>query len=194
MIERLRARAQWIERHLLPVEPRIRAWLNRNHVNGLDAEDVLQEMYARVGSVENVDDIRDPLLYAIKVAQSILLNHVRRSHIVSITMVGDLDNFDIPSPARSPEDEVVFRDEVQLVIKALKDLPERTRSVLLLRRVEGLSQKETAVRLKIAEKTVEKHMAQAATYLSAQFGRGGKLKIQTSPKTDRLGSDDGTTG
>lgn len=192
MIDRLRQRAQWIEQHLLPVEPRIRVWLRRNHVTGLDADDIVQEMYARIGSVENLEEIRDPLLYAIKVAQSILLNYVRRSRIVSITAVGDLDNFDIPSPDRSPEDEIGFRDEVQQVIKVLEGLPERTRSVLLLRRVEGLSQKETASRLKIAEKTVEKHMAQAAAYLSAHFGRGGKLKVQTSQRASRLGDDDGS--
>jgi RNA polymerase sigma-70 factor (ECF subfamily) len=193
MMERLRARARWIELHLLPVEPRVRSWLRRNHVTGLDADDIVQEMYARIGSVENLDEIRDPLLYAIKVAQSILLNHVRRSHVVSITTVGDLDDIDIPSPERSPEDEVAFRDEVHLVIKALESLPERTREVLLLRRVEGLSQRETAGRLKIAEKTVEKHMAQAALYLAMHFGRGGKLKSQTSLKTDGFGKDDDTS-
>lgn len=194
MIERLRQRAQWMERHLLPVEPRVRAWLGRNHVIGLEADDIVQEMYARIGAVENVDEIRDPLLYAIKVAQSILLNHVRRSQIVTITAVEDLENFEIPSPERSPEEEVEFRDEVHLVIKALDGLPSRTREVLLLRRVQGLSQREAAERLGIAEKTVEKHMAQAALYLSAHFGRGGKIKPQTSQKTGTHGEDDETSG
>jgi RNA polymerase sigma-70 factor (ECF subfamily) len=177
MISRLGERARWIERHLLPVEPRVRKWLSRNRTIGLDADDIIQEMYARIGTVDNLDDIRDPLLYAIKVAQSIILNHVRRSRIVGIDAVGDMDDYDIPSQDPSPEDEVASRDEVDLVIKALDGLPERTRNVLMLRRVEGLSQRDTAERLKIAEKTVEKHMTQAALYLTMLFGRGGKLKL-----------------
>jgi RNA polymerase sigma factor (sigma-70 family) len=193
MIERLRERAQWLERNLLPFEPRIRAWLKRKHVNGLDADDIIQEMYARIGSIDSFDEIRDPLLYAIKVAQSILLNQIRRSRVVSITLVGDLDNCDIPSPDPSPEDEVSSRDEIHMVIRALNALPSRTRNVLLLRRIEGLSQRETAERLKIAEKTVEKHMAQAALHLSIQFGRGGKAKRHTSHNMDRLGSKDDET-
>lgn len=191
MIDRIRERVTWIEKNLLPNEPRIRAWLNRNHVTGPDADDIVQEMYARIGTVECFDEIRDPLLYAIKVAHSILLNQVRRRRVVSIVSVGDLSDCNIPSPEPSPETEMEFRDEVEVVAKALKSLPRRTRDVLLLRRVEGLSQRQTATKLDIAEKTVEKHMARAALYLTAQFGRGGKVRNQASLKIDKLcGEDD----
>lgn len=176
MVDKFHERARWIEENLLPHEPRIRSWLARNRIRDLDADDIVQEMYARIGSLENFDTIRDPALYAIKVAHSILANQIRRSQIVSITAAGDLSDFDIPSAEASPEDELLQRDEVHVVSDALARLPRRTRDVLLLRRVEGLSQKETAARLAIAEKTVEKHMTRALLYLSTLFGRGGKTR------------------
>jgi RNA polymerase sigma-70 factor (ECF subfamily) len=189
MVDRIESRANWIEQNLLPHELRIRAWLCRNRVQGLDVDDIIQEMYARIGSLDSFDGIRDPVLYALKVAHSILFNYIHRSRIVSITSAGDMKGFEIPSPDASPEEEVAARDEVQLVADALAELPQRTRDVLLLRRVEGLSQRETAARLAIAEKTVEKHLARAALYLTIHFGRGGKHKIRPSEKQEILTDD-----
>ena len=193
MIDRIRERVSWIERNLLPNEPRIRAWLNRNHISGPDADDIIQEMYARIGTLDSFDEIRDPLLYAIKVASSILLNQIRRSRIVSIVTVSDPDKYNTPSPEASPEDEVASREELEMVAKVLASLPKRTRDVLLLRRVEGLSQRATAAKLEIAEKTVEKHLARAALYLAHQFGRGGKVKVRTSLVSGRLNGEDDDT-
>jgi len=193
MIDRLHERVSWIEQYLLPNEPRIRAWLGRNHVSGADADDIVQEMYARIGTIDKLDEIREPLHYAIKVAHSILVNQVRRSQIVTIIAVSDPDIFDIACPAPSPEDEAESRDELEVVAHALASLPRRTRDVLLLRRVEGLSQRETAAKLGIAEKTVEKHIASAVLYLAQQFGRGGKVKARASLEPGRSICEDDET-
>jgi RNA polymerase sigma-70 factor (ECF subfamily) len=189
MVNNIEERARWIEQNLLPNEPRVRAWLSQNRAQGLDIDDIVQEMYARIGSLDSFDEIRDPVQYAMKVAHSILFNYIRRSRTVSIIAAGDMKGFEVPSPEASPEDELAARDEVQLVADALAELPRRTRDVLLLRRVEGLSQRETAVRLEIAEKTVEKHMARAALYLMLHFGRGGKHRVSSSEKREILSDD-----
>src|SRR5277367_5693123 len=47
-------------------------------------------------------------------------------------------------------------------------------TAILLRRVEGLSQKEVADKLGISVKTVEKYMAQSVRFLIQTYGRGGK--------------------
>ena len=189
MVNRIDERAKWIEQNLLPNESRVRAWLSQNRAQGLEIDDVVQEMYARIGSLDSFDEIRDPVQYALKVAHSILFNYIRRTRTVSIIAAGDMKGFEVPSPEASPEEELSARDEVQQVANALAELPKRTRDVLLLRRVEGFSQRETASRLKIAEKTVEAHMARAALYLTLHFGRGGKHKIQSSERRDILSDD-----
>jgi len=174
------ARIRWIEQNLLPYERDVRRWLQRKRVRDSDIDDIIQEMYARIGSLDNLDEIRSPKSYAIQVAHSILLNQSRNANVVAITRDGDLEELTVASPEASPEDEMAFRDEVNEVIEAIAALPRRTREVLLLRRVEGLSQRETASRLAIAEKTVEKHLARAAFALMEKFGRGGKSQVRTS--------------
>lgn len=174
MSDRLQTRVHWIEQNLLPHEPEIRLWLRRKRVRNADIDDIIQEMYARIGSLDGVEQIRCAKSYAIQVAHSIFVNLTRRPQFITITKDGDLNELHVPSSDASPEDEIAIKDEIQEVIDALAALPPRTREVLLLRRVEGLSQRETAIRLAIAEKTVEKHLARAALALMEQFGRGGR--------------------
>lgn len=155
----------------MPHEPTIRAWLSRRRSGDLDVDDIVQEMYAKIGALEDVSNIRDPLRYAISVARSIVLYHLRRPHIVSITPTGDLDALGVTSEAADPEEATVLREEVRAVAAALEELPERTREVLWLRRVEGLSERETAHRLSISNRTVERHLARAILHLMQRFGR-----------------------
>jgi RNA polymerase sigma factor (sigma-70 family) len=180
MTNRLHARILWMEKNLLPHEAEIRRWLKRGGVHDEDVDDIMQETYARIGSVDDLESIRSPKNYAYQVAHSILLNHLRRPKIVAITKDGDLTELRVASLDANPEQRIVFKNEVQEVVNAIAALPRRTREVLLLRRVEGLSQRETASRLAIAEKTVEKHFARATLALMKQFGRGRKSLTHTS--------------
>jgi predicted DNA-binding protein (UPF0251 family) len=56
--------------------------------------------------------------------------------------------------------------------------------------VEGLSQQETALRLGISVKTVEKHMARGVLMLMELFGRGGKMRSRSSKDTKQDPDDD----
>ncbi len=174
MIEQIRDRARWIERNVLPFEADIRRSLMRNRIYGLEIDDIIQEMYADIGALDSTDSIRDPKRYAFQVAYSVLVHHVRRSSIVPIISSGDLRQLEIASSEASPEQVVLYRDDIREITEALATLPARTREILILRRVLGLSQRETANRLSIAEKTVEKHMTRATMMLLDRFGRGGK--------------------
>jgi RNA polymerase sigma-70 factor (ECF subfamily) len=173
-------RGRWLARNLLPHEPVLRARLRRMNVYGLEVDDVIQEVYARIVSQPVLDAIQYPLQYAIRTATAIAIDHMRHTRVVPINAVGSLEQLEISAPEASPEQQLEFREEIAAVNRLLAQLPQRTREVLLLRRVEGISQRETAARLGISVKTVEKHMAQGVAALMALFGRGGKSAHRTS--------------
>jgi RNA polymerase sigma factor (sigma-70 family) len=173
-------RARWLAAHILPYEPIVRARLRRMFVYGLELDDIIQEMYARVVSLPSLESIKYPCQYAIQTATAIIIDHVRRSRVISISTVGNLDQLEVYAPEASPEEQLEFREEIAEVAKALALLPERTREVLILRRIEGFSQKDTAKRLGISVKTVEKHMSQGVAALMTHFGRGGKTSLRPS--------------
>jgi len=194
MNDQCRARILWMQQNLLPYEPEIRSWLRRNRVNEAEVDDIVQEMYARIGTVSDLQAINSPRMYAYQVAKAIRLNMLRRRHVISITADGDLEKLTVPCNDASPEEEIAQRDELTRVVNVIAGLPERTRDVLLLRRVAGLSQRETARRLAISEKTVERHLAQAAMVLMNQFGRGSRVRDRTMPEMEPTDGCDKVNG
>lgn len=184
-----RERGRWLARNVLPHEALIRARLRDLCLYDLDIEDVIQEMYAKLLMQASLESIRFPRQYALLTARAIVVDHIRHSRVVSITSSGSLETLDVPEPQATGEERVEFREEVQAVIAALDQLPKLCRETLILRRVEGLPQKEVAKRLGISEKTVEKHMANGVKMLIKMFGRGGKARANTSTSQGTVTSE-----
>ena len=186
----LRERGQWLARNVLPHEALIRAKLGAVCVYDLDIEDVIQETYTRILSVPSLEAIRYPRQYALQTAKAVIIDHVRHSNVVSITSSGSLETIDVSVPEANTEERLEYREEIIAVADALAQLPKTCRETLILRRIEGLSQREVAQRLKISEKTVEKHMANGVKLLIKIFGRGGKSRIQTSNSKEEVRVED----
>jgi RNA polymerase sigma factor (sigma-70 family) len=185
-----RERGRWLARNVLPHEALIRVRLRDMCLYDLDIEDVIQEMYARFLNLESLDSIRFPRQYALLTARAIVVDHIRHSRVVSITSSGNLELLEVPTPEANGEERIEFREEIRAVTAALDQLPKMCRETLILRRVEGLPQKEVARRLNISEKTVEKHMANGVRMLIKMFGRGGKPRANTSSSQETVLSKD----
>jgi len=194
MSQDVRERARWLARNVLPHEALIRARLAAVCSFDLDIEDVIQEMYARILMVPTMETIRYPRQYALQTAKSIIIDHMRHSQVVSITSSGSLETIDVSLPEANSEERLEFQGEILAVAEAMAQLPKMCRETLILRRVEGLSQREVAGRLKISEKTVEKHMAQGVRMLIKIFGRGGKSRSHTSNGQSEVRSEEDVVG
>ena len=59
---------------------------------------------------------------------------------------------------------------MELLQRALLELPERTRAIFVLQRFEGLKYKEIADRLGISASSVEKHMMSAIKHIFQRMG------------------------
>lgn len=173
-------RAAWLARCVLPHERALRTWLIRRRIAGLDVDDIVQETYARLASLESVDAIRNARTYMFQTAYSIVVSHLRRSRIVSIRAADDIESLGVAASEPTSEDIVQSREELVEIARALASLPDNCRKTFILRRVEGLSQRETASRLGISEKTVEHHMSRSIRFLMDRFGRGGKTSVRAS--------------
>ena len=190
MSDDLSERARWLARNILPHEALIRARLRDLSVYHLDIEDVLQETYTRILSIASLETILYPKQYAVQTARAIVIDYVRHSRVVSIAYTGSLELLALPVQEASAEERLEFRAEVAAVAEALAQLPDRNRETLIMRRIEGLSQKEVAKRLKVSEKSVERYMTDAVRELIRLFGRGGKARAQASHMANDVGDKD----
>lgn len=186
-------RTLWLARHILPHEPALRAWLQRRSSPRLEIDDIVQETYAVLAELASVSHIQNPRTYFFSVAQSIVLQNVRRLRIVPIEAVAEIDLLNRHVEEIGPERHVADRQELRRVAELIASLPEKCRLAFKLRKVDGLSQREIAERMRISENTVEKHVGKALRILmkAMQVGDEGSPRHRqgTSTQPSRLKDD-----
>lgn len=173
-------RALWLARNALPHEPALRRWLAGKRLRGIDLDDIVQETYAILASLEGVENIRNAKAYMFQTAYSVILAQVRRAQIISISTIDDIGQLAEEDGTPSPERVVSDRQELQLLADAIASLPARSREVFVLRKIHGLQQRDVAQRLGVSEGTVEKQLQRAVKILTSLFGRGGNSPRQAS--------------
>ncbi len=173
-------RSQWLGLYVLPHEGALRAWLRGKASLGFDVDDVVQETYAILAAKSEVDSIRNIKTYAFQVAYSVILQQLRRSSVVPIRAVADINALEAMIDEPSPEETVLHRQELDRVRRAIEAMPRQTRQAFVMRRIDGLSQREIARRMGLSEHTIEKHIARGIKLLLAEFGRGGNGAARAS--------------
>ena len=158
-------RALWLAEHVVPCEPGLRDWLRRRMSVHQDVDDVIQETYAILASMADVAHIRQPRAYVYQVAQSVVLQQLRRAQVVPIDMVAEIDRLEVSAEDGCPERRASSHQELARVEALIAGLPDKCRQAFVLRRIEGYSQREIAQRMRISENTVEKHVCKGIRVL-----------------------------
>lgn len=179
-MEPRRERALWLARNILPFEPALRRWLLGNMSVPADVDDIVQEAYARLSTLESVAGIQNPKAYLFQTAISIVRQEVRRARIVTIEAVSDLERLQVEASGALPDRQAEVRQDLHRVMEAIEALPQRCREVFILRRVHGLSQRDIAQRLQISENTVEKHIGRGIREIMREFADGGNPPLPAS--------------
>lgn len=146
--------AEWVGREILPLERDLRSWLRRRVATPSDVEDIVQECYCRLARLHDVSHITQPRAYLYAVARNLLQKQLKAARVVKLEAIAELD-MDWRSDEPSPEEVVVARSELGRVQAALATLTERARAIFVMRRLEGMSQREIAQAMGVSEAVVE---------------------------------------
>jgi RNA polymerase sigma factor (sigma-70 family) len=153
------ARAEWLTRSILPHEPWLRRKLVRLGVADDLLNDVIQDTYVRLLNAEKVGHIRDCRSYFARTARSVVLTRVRRAACVSEEAVDQSYFAQLCSPEAGPDAVAEARGELAVVHQRLSEFSARSRRVVMLRRFEELSGRETAKLINMSQSAVEKQLA-----------------------------------
>jgi RNA polymerase sigma factor (sigma-70 family) len=161
---------EWFMREVLPLEPMLTRFLHRNWRNEAEIGDLRQEAYARVYEAARRER---PLLvkpFLFQVTRNLMIDRLRQQSVVSLESMADFDWLNVSDDQPSSENHVAARQELRLLQTALDALPPRCRRVVLMCKVDGLSQKEVARQMGITVETVENQVAKGMRLLAQALG------------------------
>jgi RNA polymerase sigma-70 factor (ECF subfamily) len=156
----------WFVREVLPLEAILMRFLHQNWRNKADLEDFRQEIYAQVLAAAETEIPERAKPFVLTTARNLLIDRVRREHVVPIDAVSDLDALGVAIDDPGPERSTIARDVLRRLQESLDRLPPRCREAFILKRLEGLSRAEVAQRMAISERMVTEHLAHAVCALA----------------------------
>ena len=104
--------------------------------------------------------------FVFTIARNLLVDRLRRAHIVPIEGVADVDALGLMLDAPGPERTAIARDELRRLQMALERLPPRCREAVTLGRIQGLPRSEIAQRMGVSEDTVTEHLTKGMRALA----------------------------
>ncbi len=142
------------------------------------AEDLAQELYLKLASRDRSEvTIENPIALIYRVATNVMLDRARGEARAGareaawrtsahVTFGGE----DVAG--EPPADEAVAsRQRLRQLVEAVDDLPPQMQRAFRLHKLDGLSHADTAQRMGISVKSVEKHISAALKALTARLGR-----------------------
>ncbi|UVT15419.1 MAG: sigma-70 family RNA polymerase sigma factor [Nitrospira sp.] len=131
-------------------------------VNSRDtAADLVQETYLRLLGLVNQQAIEHPRAFLFKTAANLAIDHQRKARYRT-TINNDGENpIEIVDPTPSAETMVLNRQQIDLLMLAVGELPPKCREVFILHKFKHLSYADVGEQLGISRSTVVKHMVKA---------------------------------
>ena len=149
----------------------LRAWLRGQFPQRSDLDDVIQESFMRVLAARQEHEIAAPKSFLFATARNIVLGQVRHEKVAGNFALAESALNGIYEESADVAQEVTRAQELELLTQAIQSLPTRCRQIITLRRIYGLSQKEVAAQLGLAEHTVEAQASIGLKKLTEYFAR-----------------------
>lgn len=154
---------------VLPLKDELFRLALRITLNRAEAEDVVQETMLKVWSRRDQWDRIDSMeAFCLTICRNLALDKVKRADNQSASLEGTPEAAD-NSYASNPEEQTVQRDRVELVRRLIDQLPEKQRSVMQLRDIEGKSYRDIATVMGISEEQVKVNIFRARQAVKKAF-------------------------
>jgi RNA polymerase sigma factor (sigma-70 family) len=178
----------WFATEVLPHEGLLHRYLLRVWRNPSEVADLVQEVYVRVYERARDQRPQQPKAFLFATARNLMTDHLRRSRVVSIDSVHGVGGVEMLIDEISPERHFSARQDLGRLAQAFDLLSDKTRDVIWFRRVEGLSQRETADRMGLKEEAIESQLARGIRALaSAIFGTVSDSDSEPSSSKTKVG-------
>ena len=154
---------------VLPLKNELFRLALRITLNRVEAEDVVQETMIKVWNRrDRWDELESIEAFCLTICRNIAIDKMRKMENLNQSLADEHDAPD-QSYSSNPEEQAMQQDRIQLVRRLIDNLPEKQRSVMQLRDIEGKSYKEIAQILDISEEQVKINIFRARQTIRQKF-------------------------
>lgn len=164
---------QWFAEEVRPLEPALRAYLQRRYPTIRDVDDVVQESYLKTFLAWQRGRLTSVRGFLFTVAGNVTVSLFRKRKHVSSTPVSELPASRVVMDDADPIEALCSKEELALVAEAIATLPERCREVAVARLIHGQECREIAVNLAISPETVRVQLSRAMKKCAEYFEARG---------------------
>ncbi len=155
---------------VLPLKNKLYRLALRITLDHAEAEDVVQETMIKVWNRrEQWEQIESMEAFCMTICRNIALDKNRRAGRDNESLEQGGYEAQTTDAAFDPEQQTVLNDRLKIVRQIVNSLPEKQRSVMLLRETEGKSYKEIAAILGITEEQVKVNIFRARQTIKQRF-------------------------
>ena len=159
---------------ILPLKDKLFRLALRITLNPADAEDVVQETMIKVWNRRNNWDAIDNIeTFCLTICRNLAIDKTRYMGNQALSLETEIEPSD-DSHHANPEEQTVQRDRIRLVRQLINQLPEKQRSCMQLRDIEGKSYKDIAAILDITEEQVKVNIFRARQTIKEKFNKADK--------------------
>ena len=154
---------------ILPLKNDLYRMALRITMNAAEAEDVVQETMMKVWNRRDQwDQIESIEAFCLTICRNLSLDKVRRMDNQTQSLDAAYDPKDL-GVSSNPEEQAIQSDRIRLVRQMISQLPEKQRSCMQLRDMEGKSYKDIATILDITEEQVKVNIFRARQTIREKF-------------------------
>ncbi|HEX6859956.1 MAG TPA: sigma-70 family RNA polymerase sigma factor [Caulobacteraceae bacterium] len=149
--------------------PALMAFFLRRIGSHAEAEDLTQEVFARLINL-SPGELNQADAYIFQIAANLLRDRGRREKVRADYRTGVLAGEGVGVEPIDPERVLAGRQSLGQIAAALREAPERTRSIFILYRVEQMKKRDIAETFGISTSAVDKHLMKAMAHLWQRLG------------------------
>lgn len=152
---------------ILPLKDKLFRLALRITFDRAEAEDIVQETMIRVWNKRDEwHELESVEAYCLTVTRNLAIDRSEKKDAQTVELTPETE--ETPA-ASSPYDNLVSKERLRLIHKLMNDLPEKQRSIMQLRDIEGKSYKEIATLLKLTEEQVKVNLFRARQKVKQWF-------------------------
>lgn len=152
---------------ILPLKDKLFRLALRITLNRAEAEDVVQDTMLRVWNKREEWSKFDSIeAFCLAVARNLAIDRREKMDSNTVELTPEMEQ---SSDASGPYNQLVHGEKMRLIHRLISELPEKQRSVLQLRDVEGKNYKEIAKAMQLTEDQVKVTLFRARQKVKERF-------------------------